>query len=114
VEEVRLELRGGLEKMRITNVVGTAGESCSCASWLAHWEKESGQKVTYCPVVNCLKTDLCGAHVRKVGDSTIYIYPLCSAHNQSALTLEVSDIYKLVPAKVTTCEKSMPAFRYRW
>jgi hypothetical protein len=113
----RLVRRSSIQKrevseMRITNVVGTSGESCSCASWLAHWEKEAGQKLTYCPVMACMKKDLCGAHVRKAGDSTVYILPLCSAHNQSTEVLDVPDSYTLVPAKVATCEKSYPVFRY--
>lgn len=90
--------------MRITNVVGTSDATCPCATWLAHWGMMSGQRALYCPVVGCMETDLCGAHVRKEGDRTVYILPLCSAHNKSAAPLEVSGIYKLVPASVSmTC-----------
>jgi len=49
-----------------------------------------------------------GAHVQKAdsSDAKWYIYPLCSAHNQSTAELEVLDAYKLVSAnKKETCEK---------
>jgi len=95
--------------MKIKNINGTSQTTCSCGSWLKHWEKFSGQTVTYCPVSACLKKDLVGAHVQKGGGSTDqnwYIYPLCNAHNQSTEELEVSDSYKLVSAnKKETCEK---------
>src|SRR5260370_3278584 len=98
--------------MLMTNVVGASSAACSCESWLAHWEKYSGQTVTYCPVVSCYNKDLCGAHVRKSGDLTVYIYPLCNAHNKSTESLEVSDSYTLVSSsKSQTCEKSIAS---RW
>ena len=68
----------------------------------------SDQTVTYCPATECLNKDLVGAHVQKANssDNKWYIYPLCSAHNQSTGVLEVSDSYKLVSAnKKETCEK---------
>jgi len=94
--------------MKIKNINGTSQTTCACGSWLKHWEKFSGQSVTYCPAGDCLKKDLVGAHVQKSDspDNKWYIYPLCSAHNQSTGVLEVSDSYKLVSAnKKETCEK---------
>jgi hypothetical protein len=96
--------------MKIKNINGTSQTTCACGSWLKHWEKFSGQSVTYCPATSpsCLKKDLVGAHVQKSdsSDGKWYIYPLCSAHNQSTGVLEVSDTYKLVSAnKKETCEK---------
>ena len=94
--------------MKIKNINGTSQNKCVCGSWMKHWEKFSGQKVTYCPVTTCLDIDLVGAHVQKANssDDKWYIYPLCSAHNKSTGVLEVSDSYKLVSAnKKETCEK---------
>jgi hypothetical protein len=75
---------------------------------MKHWEKFSRQTVTYCPVTGCLNKDLLGAHVQKYDstDNKWYIYPLCGAHNQSTVVLEVLDAYTLVSAnKKETCEK---------
>ena len=95
--------------MKITNINGTTDTTCKCVSWLQHWKNFSGQSVpTYCPVTACMKKDLLGAHVQKADstDNKWYIYPLCSEHNKSTGTLEVSDTYKLVSAnKKETCEK---------
>ena len=94
--------------MKIKNINGTSQTNCVCGSWLKHWEKFSGQTTTYCPVKDCLKKDLVGAHVQKANssDNKWYIYPLCNGHNQATGELEVSDSYKLVSAnKKETCEK---------
>jgi hypothetical protein len=95
--------------MKIKNVTGTAGEKCNCYSWLAHWEKFSGKKATFCGHHTCQeKTDLVGAHVKKVGeyDFEVYILPLCKEHNKSTLEIEVYSSYPLVPAdKKRTCGK---------
>jgi hypothetical protein len=96
--------------MKIKNINGTSQTTCACGSWLKHWEKFSGQSTAYCQVSspNCMNKDLVGAHVQKSdsSDEKWYIYPLCSAHNQSTGVLEVSDSYKLVSAnKKETCEK---------
>lgn len=94
--------------MKIKNINGTSANKCGCGSWLDHWKKFSGQTITYCCEKSCTKTDLVGAHVQKADgwDTNWYILPLCSAHNQSAIELEVSDTYTLVSAnKAETCEK---------
>jgi len=94
--------------MKISNINGTSQTTCSCGSWIKHWEKFSGQNTpSYCPEEGCLNTDLVGAHVRKSGssDGKWYILPLCNAHNQQAGELEVPDFYQLVSAnKRETCE----------
>jgi hypothetical protein len=94
--------------MKIKNINGTSDTTCSCGSWLKHWEKFSRQSVTDCPARLCYNKDIVGAHVQKAdsSDNRWYIYPLCNTHNQYAGELEVSDIYKLVSAnKKETCEK---------
>jgi hypothetical protein len=93
--------------MKVKNINGTADTTCSCGSWLAHWQRFSGQKVSICPADGCLKTDLVGAHVQKGGgsaDQKWYIYPLCNTHNMHVGELEVSASYLLVSAnKSETC-----------
>lgn len=94
--------------MKIKNINGTSQYTCACGSWLAHWENYSGQTVAFCPESTCLKTSLVGAHVQKAhsSDDNWYIYPLCSAHNQSTGVLDVSDAYTLVSAnQKKTCDK---------
>ena len=70
--------------MRIKNINGTSDTTCTCGSWLKHWEKFSGQTTQFCTEVKCLNTDLVGAHVQKADDydSKWYIIPLCNAHNK--------------------------------
>jgi len=102
------EIKSFKENHEDQNINGTSDTTCACGSWLKHWEKFSGQSVIYCPAGKCMKKDLVGAHVQKSNssDDKWYIYPLCSAHNQSTGELEVSDTYKLVIAnKKETCEK---------
>ena len=93
--------------MKIRNINGTSDTTCSCGSWLAHWERFSGQSTEFCQADGCLNKDLVGAHVQKGGGSTDqkwYIYPLCNAHNRPSGELEVSSSYKLVSAnKSETC-----------
>lgn len=95
--------------MKIRNINGTSGTTCSCGSWIKHWEKFSDQSTPlYCPANGCLKKDLVGAHVQKSSssDGKWYIYPLCNSHNQHVGELEVSDTYNLASAnKGETCEK---------
>jgi hypothetical protein len=96
-----------MKTMKIRNINGTSDTTCSCGSWLAHWEKFSGQSTKFCQADGCLNKDLLGAHVQKGGGSTDqkwYIYPLCGAHNKHSGELEVSSSYKLVSAnKSETC-----------
>lgn len=85
----------------IKNAVGTAEKDCSsCGTWLKHWEKLTGTTASVCGVMNCNRTDLVGAHVRKVGgyDSALYIYPLCAGCNQSTEELNVWEKYQFVSA----------------
>jgi hypothetical protein len=82
--------------MKLVNVTGTSDETCACDSWLDHWKTYSGQSAGVCGVMGCNSNDLVGAHVRKYGESTPYIYPLCNGCNQKDGALEAWDGYKLV------------------
>ena len=76
--------------MKIKNINGTSQNTCSCGSWLEALQKFSGQTTRYCAVNACLGTDLVGAHVQQSEgyDSSWYICPLGSSHNQSKSELE--------------------------
>lgn len=101
--------RNETRSMKVKNINGTSDATCKCGSWLNHWKKFSGQSApTSCPAAGCRNTDLVGAHVQRESsaDNNWYIYPLCSAHNVSGGTLDVSELFKLVWAnKAETCEK---------
>lgn len=91
--------------MKVKNKEGTKDLKCYCASWLAHWERFSGQIATYCKEVNCWSRDLVGSHVIKVdsNDQKTYIVPLCKAHNKSTEEIEIGTT-TLVSANVQeTC-----------
>lgn len=89
--------------MTLKNIPDTGDETCACGTWLDHWKNGSGEAIpTYCPAIDCLKKDLVGAHVRKVGDTTAYIVPLCKTHNADTGTFDVPDHTTLVLA---TCGK---------
>ena len=94
--------------MKIKNINGMSGTTCSCGSWLKHWENFSGRTTIFCQATACTKRDVVGAHVQQANgsDNEWYIYPLCNAHNQHTGELAVSDSYELVSAnKKETCEK---------
>lgn len=87
--------------MKVKNINGTSQTSCTCGSWLQHWENFSGQsKPRYCTVKSCMKIDLVGVPVQKAdgSDEKWYIFPMCSTHSHARGTLEVSDHFNLVPA----------------
>ena len=109
VRTVSLHVHSTPIPMRIRNINGTSQNTCSCGSWLVHWETFSGKSApTYCPERTCVNKDLVGAHVQKAdrsGSKKWYIIPLCNAHNQSSDDLEILPGYSLVSAnKAETCD----------
>lgn len=97
--------------MKVKNVRGTSGLSCSCGSWLDHWQKFSGALLpSYCREKSCMEKPECGAHVQKdsVFDLKWYIIPLCNKHNTKTTEIEVMDSTIFVPANVSeTCAKAV-------
>ena len=57
--------------------------TCSCNSWLEHWEKNSVKKAGICSALNCSKNAEVGGHVQKinVSDDSWYIIPICKSCN---------------------------------
>lgn len=96
--------------MKVNNVNGTADNTCTCGSWLAHWKKFGGNTIpAYCQEKLCTKGPTVGAHVQKDGstDRAWYIVPLCDAHNrETGKSLDILDSATLVSANVSqTCGK---------
>ncbi len=95
--------------MKVKNINGTSDNTCSCGSWLAHWEKFSNISLgKYCYETKCINKPEVGAHVQKdsYGDNDWYIVPLCKTHNgKRDQVLELVDSATLVSAnKSKTCE----------
>jgi hypothetical protein len=90
----------------IININGTSDNSCSCDSWLDHWNRFSGQNARICSVIDCYRTDIVGAHVQKYNSTNRnwYIVPLCREHNQSTNDLEISENVAFASANTSrTC-----------
>jgi hypothetical protein len=97
---------------KIKNINGTASHAttCSCGSWLEHWETFSGMPRPHECIVSdpdCLEKEVMGTHVQKANDDfTWYIAPLCKAHSSAKnKELNISDAWPLVEANpTTTCD----------
>ena|SRR5579864_6931953 len=86
------------------------GSTCSCGSWLDHYNKFAKQPAAvHCPLLMCVDRAEVGAHVQKEAgaDKTTYILPLCKRHaSQAGEVIVVNDYLPLVSANVTeTCAK---------
>ena len=94
-------------KTKVTNINETPDKTCSCKSWLTHWERFSGNTAKECAEIKCQSDAEVGAHVIKVGDSneSQYIIPLCIGHHQHKnQCFEIEG--KIVSADVNeTCNK---------
>ena len=95
--------------MKVKNINGTSENTCKCNSWLAHWEKFSGEKANTCVEASCMEKATLGAHVQKSTstDSHWYIVPFCSSHNsQKGQELSLYNAPTLISANVSkTCGK---------
>ncbi|MGD1336079.1 hypothetical protein ACP6H1_27175 [Vibrio harveyi] len=68
----------------VRNQGGTGERSCSCGTWLKHWEKFAESKANQCRVSGCTNKAIVGAHVRRpyaANPRVNYIIPMCSVHN---------------------------------
>ena len=95
--------------VKVKNIDKHLQSPCKCGSWLKHWEKTSGHKITYCPVDGCLNKDLVGALFQKVegDDQSWFVCPLCHFHSRSTGVLVVAEAYTLVSADpALSCAKS--------
>jgi|LSQX01.3.fsa_nt_gb hypothetical protein len=90
----------------VRNVPGTKDERCKCGSWKAHWIKFSGEYwPSQCSVKGCDRTDLVGAHVRKIplSQDEIYIVPMCNKCNSKTVILILDPKVKIVLAHQEEC-----------
>ncbi|MFA5548640.1 MAG: hypothetical protein WDA10_08895, partial [Porticoccaceae bacterium] len=99
--------------MKVANLVGTSENTCNCGSWLAHWEKFSGQQALVCSVQGCRNFSDVGAHIQTSGGllgSKWAIVPMCHEHNQAAGQLDIYDDTRMVSANVSeTCGSRPPS-----
>jgi hypothetical protein len=87
--------------MKVRNINGTSQNTCSCGSWLKHWENHSHQKAGFCSSMYCGNKATDGAHVQKDTpyDRSWYIIPLCrSCNTRFGQELDVFDNTVLVSA----------------
>ena len=89
--------------MRVKNLNGVPSNKCSSSSWLAHWEKLSGQNAYMCFAKGCINTPSVGGQVQKDSptDTSWYVIPLCEDCNKKrGQDLDIWDTTRLVPANV--------------
>lgn len=73
---------------KVKNLRGTSDNfPRNSATWLEHWEKQTGKRAVYCHASGCFeygRESLVGAHVKRcdISDRTWYIVPLCRGCNQ--------------------------------
>lgn len=100
-------------EMQYKNIQKTARLACACISWLEHWMKINGSRVTpVCSVYKCTNKSVVGGHVQACDDenSAWLIMPLCSVHNTShfveCFDVKVTAKRKLVSANAAeTCKE---------
>ena len=86
-------------KVRRTN--GTSSNKSDAGTWLAYWEKLSGQRAYLCFAEGCIKTPTVGALIQKDSptDKNLYVIPLCNDCNKkSGQNLDIWDTTRLVCA----------------
>ena len=84
--------------MRVKNLNGTT-EKPSSGSWLAHWERASGQNAFMCFVTGCIKRPSAGGRVQRDSptDKRWYVVPLCDDCNKAhGRDLDIWDAATLV------------------
>jgi hypothetical protein len=97
--------------MRVRNLNGATQITCNSGSWLAYWEKFSGQTAYGCFVSGCKNKRSVGGHVQKdsPSDKNWYVVPLCDECNKkTGEDLDIWDLAMLVPANVTRIARMVP------
>ena len=97
--------------MRVRNLNKAAPGRNDSGSWLAYWEKFSGQIAYGCFVSGCKNTRSVGGHVQKDSstDKSWYVVPLCDDCNRkTGQDLEIWDLAMLVPANITRIKRVAP------
>lgn len=92
--------------MKVKNINGISNHSCSCGSWLKHWQRFSGAEtpVQECAKEGCSRGADVGAHVRKDTNGEWFIIPLCQNHNNRAEELDIDSSTSFASANIqATC-----------
>ena len=87
--------------MRVKTLDGSSLNLCDGGTWLAHWEKLSGQKANRCFAQGCINTPSIGVQVQKNSqtDKGWYLIPLCGECNKKrGQELDIWDTATLVSA----------------
>jgi hypothetical protein len=93
---------------RVKNLIGTGGKSCSCGSWLQHWENNTITRVPLLCVANgCNNFAKVGGHVKKTdtGANDAFIIPICDSCNNLTEEYTVLDGHFVSANKSKTCSQ---------
>jgi hypothetical protein len=97
--------------MRVINLNGSKGIACVSGSWLARWERITGQSAFLCFVKDCINTPFSGGLVQKDNmlDGNWYIVPLCKeCAKKTHADLDIWDSAVLVCAFDATTTHATP------
>jgi hypothetical protein len=97
--------------MRVTNLNGSKRIACGSGSWLARWERITGQNAFLCFVKDCINTPFGGGLVQKDSglDRNWYIVPLCKeCGKKTHADLDIWDSATLVCAFDPTIPRAAP------
>ena len=79
---------------KVKNYTGGAKQSSCCASWLKHWENNTGQQATECLSEECNSSEnLVGAHVIDEANN-LHITIFCQKCNIDGDEPKVFKVYK--------------------
>jgi hypothetical protein len=87
--------------MRVKNLNRATQTKCSSGTWLALWEKASGQNAFLCFVKDCINRPSTGGLVQKdiPTDEKWYVVPLCDdCSKRTGQDLNIWDMATLVPS----------------
>ena len=85
--------------MKIKKSNATSSNRSCIGSWLAHWEKLSGQNAYMCFGQGCINTPSVGVLIQKdsLTDQNLYVIPLCDECNKKmGQELDIWDTATLV------------------
>lgn len=79
------------EKVEVENVDGTSNwkKPEGYTVWRGYWEDCKGRKLKVCAACDCNEPVDDGSHVRIVGESEVYLVPLCDGCNHRGNTFYV-------------------------
>ena len=92
-------------EMKMKKTIGTSPIKSSAGTWLAYWEKLSGQSAYLCFGQGCINTPSVGALVQKdsLTDKNMYVIPLCdNCNRKSGKELDIWETRTLVTVDATT------------